>query len=100
MDQGPTVWVRDIELPDHASSASRARAFVGLHLVGNDLAYLADDIQLVVSELATNALTHAHTAFTVTLAAYAHSLLLRCTMGRPPRRPCAPALPSIRAVGA
>jgi hypothetical protein len=88
MDQGPTAWAHDIELPEDASSASRARAFVGHHLVEHDQPCLADDIKLVVSELATNALAHAHTPFKVTLAASAHSVLLEVHDGSP----CLPVL--------
>jgi anti-sigma regulatory factor (Ser/Thr protein kinase) len=83
MDQGSTVSAYDIELPAHASSAPRARAFVGHHLAERDLSYLADDVQLVASELATNAVVHAQTPFTVTLAAFAHSLRLEVQDGSP-----------------
>ncbi len=41
------------------------------HLTGHDLAPLVDDVTLVASELATNALRHAGTAFTVTITAFA-----------------------------
>ena len=73
MDQGATIWKHDLELTAHATSAARARCFVGQRLIEHELQYLADDVQLVVSELATNALTHARTPFTVTLAAVAQS---------------------------
>lgn len=48
-------------------SASRARSFAVQHLVGHGLSYLVEPVRLVASELATNALVHAHTAFVVTL---------------------------------
>ena len=83
MDQVGTLWNSDIELSAHAASASRARSFVGRTLVEHRLQSLADDAQLVVSELATNALTHARTPFTVTLAAVAHSLLVEVRDGSP-----------------
>jgi hypothetical protein len=83
MDQVSTVWAHDTELPAHPDSASRARAFVGQHLTEHDLPDMANDLQLVVSELATNALTHARTPFTVTLAAFAHSVLLQVHDGSP-----------------
>ena len=83
MDQGATAWSSDLEFPAHATSASRARSFVGQRLVEHELGYLVDDVQLVVSELATNALTHALTPFTVTLAAVAESLLVKVRDGSP-----------------
>src|SRR6476646_9215112 len=48
-------------------SASKARGFVHQHLVAHDLQYLVEDIRLVASELATNAVVHARTPFVVTL---------------------------------
>jgi anti-sigma regulatory factor (Ser/Thr protein kinase) len=51
------------------SSASAARSFVAGHLVQHGLAHLVEPVRLVASELATNAVLHAHTAFTVTLEA-------------------------------
>lgn len=48
-------------------SVGRARAFVASRLASHGLAHLEDDIRLVVSELATNAVTHAATPFTVTI---------------------------------
>ena len=83
MNQGAMVWQYDLELTAHAISASRARSFVGQRLVEHELQYLADDVQLVVSELATNALTHALTPFTVTLMAVAQSLLVKVRDGSP-----------------
>ena len=50
-------------------SASQARSFVVRHLVDHGLKYLVDPVRLAASELATNALAHAHTAFIVTLEA-------------------------------
>jgi hypothetical protein len=83
MNQVSTTWTYDIDLPADASSASRARRFVDLRLVEHDVSHLGDDVQLVVSELATNALTHALTPFTVTLAAVEHSVLLKVRDGSP-----------------
>jgi anti-sigma regulatory factor (Ser/Thr protein kinase) len=45
-----------------------ARDFICEHLVAHDLLYLVEDIRLVASELATNAMVHAHTPFVVTLS--------------------------------
>jgi hypothetical protein len=83
MNQGATVWKYELELSAHAISAARARSFVGRRLVEHELQYLADDVQLVVSELATNALTHALGPFTVTLAAVGQSLLVKVRDGSP-----------------
>ena len=83
MNQGATAWEYDLELSAHAISASRARRFVGQCLVEHELRYLAEDVQLVVSELAANALTHALTPFTVTLVAVGQSLLVKVRDGSP-----------------
>jgi len=57
-------------------SASKARAFVSGHLVDHRLLHLVDPVRLVAGELATNALLHARTAFSVTLAALGETVLL------------------------
>ena len=75
MDQ-KAPWSHALELPVTVSSASQARHFVLRHLADHDLSYLTDDVQLVVSELATNALVHARTPFTVSLRALDRSVLL------------------------
>jgi len=61
-------WSHHVVLAAEPLSPSRARAFVGLHLEAHGLPQLVDDVRLVVSELATNAVSHARTPFTVTLA--------------------------------
>jgi anti-sigma regulatory factor (Ser/Thr protein kinase) len=50
-------------------------------LVERRLAHLSDDLELVVSELATNATLHAKTAFTVGLYAFDQTLLLEVEDG-------------------
>ena len=75
------VWSHDIHLDDQPLSASQARAFVRQQLVGHGLAYLTDEVELVVSELATNAMRHARTAFTVSLRGYEQTLLLEVVDG-------------------
>ena len=57
-------------------SARRAREFVSQRLIDHRLPYLVDPVRLVTSELATNALAHAQTAFTVTLAGFYETVLL------------------------
>jgi anti-sigma regulatory factor (Ser/Thr protein kinase) len=83
MNQVSTMWNYDLDLPAEASSASKARQFVDLRLAEHDVSQLSPDVQLVVSELATNAFTHALTPFTVTLAAIEHSVLLTVRDGSP-----------------
>ncbi len=61
----PPVWAAEITLPPVAPSVHRARSFVADHLATHQLGTLAEDISLVVSELASNALIHARTPFTV-----------------------------------
>jgi anti-sigma regulatory factor (Ser/Thr protein kinase) len=48
-------------------SMGKVRAFVGAHLVEHADGVMVADLQLVASELATNALTHTGTPFTVVL---------------------------------
>lgn len=69
-------WQHTAEFPDHPSSVSGARAFVTFHLNGHDLDRLVEDLQLVVSELATNALLHGRTGFLVVLLAFDGSVRL------------------------
>jgi anti-sigma regulatory factor (Ser/Thr protein kinase) len=60
-------WSYEAVLAVEPVSASKARDFICEHLVAHDLLYLVEDIRLVVSELATNAMVHARTPFVVTL---------------------------------
>lgn len=53
-----------------------ARSFVGAHLAEHGSHGLIDDVRTVVSELATNAIVHAQTTFTVTLQGEPASVLL------------------------
>lgn len=61
-------WSHGTTLEATPISASEARAFVSHHLIDYRLLYLVDPVQLVVSELATNALLHGQTPFVVTLS--------------------------------
>jgi len=70
------LWWCAITLSPVAHSIPTARRFVGSHLVSHDLPLLVDDVALVASELATNALAHAGTPFTVSLTAYAGTVVL------------------------
>jgi len=75
------MWSHETELAAVASSACLARVFVSGHLSAHELAYLVEDIELVVSELATNAMVHACTPFTVILGACEDTVSLRVRDG-------------------
>ena len=75
MDRVPS-WTHHTELPADLASAARAREFVGVHLVEHGLPGLVENVRLVVSELAANAILHAQTTFNVTLHGDADSVLL------------------------
>jgi anti-sigma regulatory factor (Ser/Thr protein kinase) len=77
----PRSWSHQAELAAEASSVSHARAFVAEHLLDHELAHLVDDIVLVVSELATNALVHAGSPFTVTLGVFKETVVLEVLDG-------------------
>jgi anti-sigma regulatory factor (Ser/Thr protein kinase) len=65
------TWAAD---PTHVS---RARAFVSTHLTLHGLTDVVPDAQLVVSELATNAVMHTGTPFTVTVERRDHTVTLQ-----------------------
>src|SRR4051794_32246851 len=71
-----TDWSHETVLAAEPISASLAREFVGTHLLAHDLLHLVEDVSLVVSELATNAVMHAHTDFMLTLSRENGSVLL------------------------
>ena len=81
--RGGALWSHEAEFAAHLTSASRAREFVRIHLAGHDMGYLSDEIQLVVSELATNAMVHARTPFTVSLAGFELTVVLEVQDGSP-----------------
>jgi anti-sigma regulatory factor (Ser/Thr protein kinase) len=78
-----TLWSHETLLAAEAVSAAKARAFVVHQLVDHRLLYLVDDVRMVVSELATNAVLHAKTAFTVILQGRESSVLLTVRDGSP-----------------
>lgn len=57
-----------IDLPEDLASVARARGFVGQHLTEWGLAALRDDANVIVSELAANAVMHAGSAYRILLA--------------------------------
>ena len=75
------LWTRDITLASQATSAAQARRFVRHHLDANHLGAVVDDVELVASELATNAMQHAGTPFHLTLQAFDHTLRLTVSDG-------------------
>ena len=74
-------WTHQGEFAAETRSVARARAFVTGHLVDHGLDGLVEDVELVVSELAANAVVHAGSPFTVTLGA---SEGVRCPGGAGP----------------
>ena len=75
------LWSHETMFSAESSSAAAARAFVSQHLLGHGMPHLVDDIELVVSELATNAMVHARTPFTVTLCAFDEIVRLEVSDG-------------------
>lgn len=69
-------WFHETRLSAAPESASLARAFVSRHLVEHRLSHLVEPVRLVASELATNSLTHARTAFTIALSETPETVLL------------------------
>lgn len=62
------MWSYQQTWPPAAENVSPVRDFVSTYLTAHLRPELVDDARLVVSELATNAIRHAGTAFTVTVA--------------------------------
>jgi anti-sigma regulatory factor (Ser/Thr protein kinase) len=60
-------WSYDAVWPSDAENVGKAREFVVGHLVDYGVP-VVDEVQLVVSELATNAVAHARTDFGVTIS--------------------------------
>lgn len=69
-------WSHQTALPAEPLSASKARDFVGRHLVAHGFGDLVEEVRLVASELATNALRHAGTPFVVSLSEADGAVLL------------------------
>lgn len=61
-------WSHQTVLRADPVSASLARQFVCTHLAAHGLQHLVEDVRLVVTELATNAVEHARTSFILTLS--------------------------------
>lgn len=82
MDQ-VTSWAHRAQFPGESASAASAREFVHVHLIEHGFSGLVEDVCLVASELATNAVLHAQTPFTVTLRGDSTSVLLTVRDGSP-----------------
>ena len=76
-------WSHETTLIARPVSAPRARAFVCRHLIQHGVAYLVDPVRLVVSELATNAIVHARSSFTVMLSGTDRTLTLAVRAEQP-----------------
>src|SRR3712207_7228632 len=61
------AWRHELWQPADPRSPARVRAFVAEHLLAHGRAHLVEPVRLVASELATNAILHSGTEFTVTL---------------------------------
>jgi hypothetical protein len=72
----PSRWSHETTLPAEPASASRARAFVSRHLLEHRLLHLVDPVRLTASGLATNALVHGQTGYTITLTELEDIVLL------------------------
>jgi anti-sigma regulatory factor (Ser/Thr protein kinase) len=74
-------WSHQADWPALPENVSAARRFVAERLHSHGLDTLAGDARLVVSELATNAIVHARTPFTVMLSGTVKTLLISVTDG-------------------
>lgn len=77
------LWRHTRTFPAEAGSVSGARSFISRHLAEHELSYLDEDVRLVASELATNAMLHARTPFTVSLQRLVGAVLLTVRDGSP-----------------
>lgn len=64
---GSVLWSHRASWAGDLRHVAEARAFVARHLVENGLISEVDTVVMVISELATNAVVHARTPFSVTL---------------------------------
>ena len=83
-------WSHSLQLSAEPASACLAREFVRSELLNAGLPHLVDDLRLVVSELVTNAISHARTPSTVVLERSGPSVTLTV-------RDCSASLPLLRA---
>jgi PAS domain S-box-containing protein len=89
----PPLVERRVSLPPDPSSAGVARQLLHGALQDADRGRWAEDAELALSEVVTNAVLHAHTSMTLSVTVHADTLLVE-VQDRSPR------LPSPRAYGA
>jgi anti-sigma regulatory factor (Ser/Thr protein kinase) len=70
------VWIKGKRLPAEPGSVAQARCFVADTLADHDLLCMLEDVRLAASELTTNAVLHAHSAFTITLVGLRSKVLV------------------------
>jgi anti-sigma regulatory factor (Ser/Thr protein kinase) len=70
-----------MELSGPLSSVARVRGFVRARLAEHLLAHVTEDVELVATELVTNALVHAQTPLRVSLQGFEQTLLLEVEDG-------------------
>jgi len=88
-------WSHHLLLPCEATSVRRARRFAHDALEQHDLAELTLAVELVVSELATNATVHARTPFSVTMSGDDDAVLVKVRdRSSTPPVPAAPTPPA------
>jgi two-component sensor histidine kinase len=78
-----TEWSRTQTWPADPVHIASTRRFVEQHLVAHGREDAVPDVSLLVSELVTNAISHARTSFAVTLVATRHAVRLEVSDGSP-----------------
>jgi anti-sigma regulatory factor (Ser/Thr protein kinase) len=91
-------WSHEATFPAAPISVSWSRRFVSQHLIDHRLSHLVEPVRLVASELATNALLHAQTAFSVSLTGL-HRIVLLTVRDDSPAVPVRRAAPIMDAGG-
>jgi anti-sigma regulatory factor (Ser/Thr protein kinase) len=76
-------WSRTESWPADAAHIATARRFVQQHLTEHGRGDAVPDVSLLVSELVTNAIRHAGTAFAVTLVITSNAVRLEVSDGSP-----------------
>src|SRR3712207_1375940 len=77
------AWSHELWQPAGPRSPARVRAFVAEHLLAHGRSHLVEPVRLVASELATNAILHSGSQFTVTLLEEQGTVMLSVEDDRP-----------------
>src|SRR3712207_6528264 len=77
------AWSHELWQPAGPRSPARVRAFVAEHLLAHGRSHLVEPVRLVASELATNAILHSGSQFTVTLLEEHGTVMLSVEDDRP-----------------